>query len=85
MDVLIDGGFRRGSDVVKAIALGAKAVLLGRATLYGVAAEGQAGAAKALDILKLETDRTLALMGCGAISELNPLWLRRRSPERAVP
>jgi (S)-mandelate dehydrogenase len=85
MDVLIDGGFRRGSDVVKAMALGAKAVLLGRATLYGVASEGQAGVAKALDILKSETDRTLALMGCGAISELSPTWLRRRSREDAAP
>jgi (S)-mandelate dehydrogenase len=72
MTVLIDGGFRRGSDIVKALALGADGVLLGRATLFGVAAGGQAGAARALAILRDETDRVMTLMGCASIAELRP-------------
>ncbi len=69
--VLIDGGFRRGSDIVKALALGANGVLLGRATLYGVAAGGEPGAARAVAILRDEVDRALALLGCHSISELS--------------
>jgi len=69
--VLVDSGFRRGSDVVKALALGAQAVLLGRATLYGVAAGGEAGAARAIGIFRDEIDRVLALVGCRSIAELN--------------
>ena len=68
--VMIDGGFRRGSDIVKALALGAKGVLVGRATLYGVAAAGEAGATRAIDILRVEVDRVLALLGCHSIAEL---------------
>ena len=71
MTVLIDGGFRRGSDIVKALALGARGVLLGRATLYGLAAGGEAGAARAIAILIDEVDRVLALTGCGAVSHLS--------------
>jgi (S)-mandelate dehydrogenase len=70
--VMIDGGFRRGSDIVKALALGAKGVLVGRATLYGVAAAGEAGASRAIDILRVEVDRVLALLGCHNIAELGP-------------
>lgn len=70
--VMIDGGFRRGSDIVKALALGAKGVLVGRATLYGVAAAGEAGASRAIDILRVEVDRVLALLGCRTIAELGP-------------
>lgn len=66
--VLIDGGFRRGSDVVKALALGARGVLLGRATLYGLAAGGEAGVAKALAILREEVDRVLALIGARSVN-----------------
>ena len=69
---MVDGGFRRGSDIVKALALGAKGVLVGRATLFGVAAAGEAGAARAIDILRLEVDRVLALLGCRSVSELTP-------------
>ncbi len=72
MVVLIDSGFRRGSDIVKALALGAQGVLLGRATLYGLAAGGQAGVEKALAILRDEVDRVLALLGCASVSELSP-------------
>ena len=68
--VLIDGGFRRGADIVKALALGAKGVLLGRATLYGLAAGGQPGVAKSLAILREEVDRVFALLGCSEVSEL---------------
>ncbi len=67
--VMVDGGFRRGTDVVKAIALGAKLVLLGRATLYGLAAGGEEGAKHALAILRDEIDRTLGLLGATSLSE----------------
>jgi isopentenyl diphosphate isomerase/L-lactate dehydrogenase-like FMN-dependent dehydrogenase len=69
--VLIDGGFRRGTDVVKALALGANAVLLGRATLYGLAAAGEAGALQVLDQLKSEIERTLILMGASGVRDLD--------------
>lgn len=73
--VLVDSGLRRGTDVVKALALGASAVLVGRATLYGVAAAGEAGAARALALLREEIDRTLALLGCPAVGALGPDYL----------
>ncbi|QBR03687.1 alpha-hydroxy-acid oxidizing protein [Paraburkholderia pallida] len=68
--VLIDSGVRRGSDVVKAVALGAKAVLLGRATLYGLAADGQRGVESVLSIMKREIDTTLAQIGCPDVEQL---------------
>ena len=73
--VLVDSGFRRGTDVVKALALGAKAVQIGRATLYGVAAGGEEGAARALAIFRDEIDRVLALIGCRSIAELTTEFL----------
>ena len=73
--VLVDSGFRRGTDIVKALALGAKAVLLGRSTLYGVAAGGQDGAARALAIFREEIDRVMALLGCRTIDELTREYL----------
>jgi isopentenyl diphosphate isomerase/L-lactate dehydrogenase-like FMN-dependent dehydrogenase len=73
--VLVDSGFRRGTDVVKALALGARAVLLGRATLYGIGAGGPAGAARALAIFHEEIDRVLALIGCRGVSELSREFL----------
>ena len=76
LTVLIDGGFRRGSDIVKARALGADAVLLGRATLYGLAAGGEKGAARAIHLLTQEVDRVLALLGCTDIRNLGPEVLR---------
>jgi (S)-mandelate dehydrogenase len=68
--VFVDSGFRRGSDVVKALALGADAVFIGRATLYAVAAAGQAGAARAIQILREEIDRTLAILGTPTIADI---------------
>jgi len=70
--VLIDSGIRRGADVVKSVALGASAVMLGRATLYGLAARGGAGVAHVLDILRAKIDTTLALLGCSSVAALQP-------------
>ncbi len=69
--VLIDGGIRRGGDVLKAICMGAQAVLIGRAYAYGLAAEGRDGVAKAISILKADLERTMALLGCGSMQDLN--------------
>jgi (S)-mandelate dehydrogenase len=68
--LLVDGGVRRGSDIAKAVTLGAEGVLLGRAPVYGLAAGGEAGAARALAILADEFDRTLALTGCPDVAAL---------------
>jgi (S)-mandelate dehydrogenase len=75
--VLVDGGFRRGTDVVKALALGAEAVLLGRATLYGLMAGGAPGVERALSILTTEMDRVLGQLGCNSVAELAPHFVRR--------
>ncbi len=77
LPVVIDGGFRRGTDIVKALALGAEAVMLGRATLYGLGAGGEAGVARALEMLCTETDRVLGMLGCNSVSELEPAHVRR--------
>jgi isopentenyl diphosphate isomerase/L-lactate dehydrogenase-like FMN-dependent dehydrogenase len=71
LTVMMDSGVRRGADVVKALALGAQAVLIGRATLYGTAAAGEAGATRAIDILREETDRIMALIGANNVTELD--------------
>jgi isopentenyl diphosphate isomerase/L-lactate dehydrogenase-like FMN-dependent dehydrogenase len=71
VEVLVDGGIRRGSDVVKALALGARAVLVGRAYAYGLAAAGEHGVTQALDILTDGVRRTLKLLGCGAVRDLD--------------
>lgn len=75
--VIIDGGFRRGTDVVKALALGANAVMTGRATLYGLAAGGERGVERALEILTTETDRVLGQLGCNSVADLGPHIVRR--------
>jgi (S)-mandelate dehydrogenase len=76
MTLLIDSGFRRGTDILKAILLGANAVLLGRATLYGLAAGGQAGVDRALGLLHDDLHRTLGLLGCSNLGELDDSLIR---------
>ncbi len=75
LTVLVDSGFRRGSDVVKALALGAKSVLIGRPTLYATAAGGEMGARKGIAIFREEIDRIMALLGCTSIAALNREYL----------
>jgi isopentenyl diphosphate isomerase/L-lactate dehydrogenase-like FMN-dependent dehydrogenase len=70
-EVLMDGGIRRGSDVLKAICLGASAVLAGRAYMYGLGAAGERGVLRVLDILRADLLRTMTLLGCSSITELN--------------
>ncbi|WP_028474587.1 pre-mycofactocin synthase MftD [Nocardioides alkalitolerans] len=72
IDVVVDGGIRRGSDVVKAVALGAKAVLIGRAYLWGLAANGEQGVGNVLDILRSGVDSTLRGMGVSSIHDVRP-------------
>jgi L-lactate dehydrogenase (cytochrome) len=75
IEVLMDGGVRRGSDIVKALCLGARAVLCGRAYAYGLAAAGEAGVTRALEILRADVERTLRLLGCSSVTELNPSYV----------
>ena len=75
MIVLVDSGFRRGTDIVKATAMGASGVMSGRLMLYGLAAGGEAGVAHALTILTDEIDRVLGQTGCRSLSDLNPQML----------
>ena len=74
-DVLVDGGVRRGAHVVAALAMGARAVLVGRPYLFGLAAAGERGVERILDILRAEMLRTMTLMGCPSVAELGPGWL----------
>jgi (S)-mandelate dehydrogenase len=69
--IMADSGFRRGTDIVKAMALGANMVFLGRATLFGVAAGGEAGASHALDLLRGEVDRTMAQIGVNRVDDIS--------------
>ena len=75
-EILVDGGIRRGTDVVKALALGARAVLLGRPLLWGLAVDGEDGAARVLSLLREELDVALALCGCRSPGEIGPelIW-----------
>jgi len=73
--VMIDGGFRRGTDVLKAVALGARLVFVGRPVLYGASLAGSRGAGRVLDILMTEIDRNLALLGCADIADLDESFL----------
>ncbi|MFN7915325.1 MAG: alpha-hydroxy acid oxidase [Vicinamibacterales bacterium] len=80
LEVLMDGGIRRGSDIVKALCLGAKAVLVGRAYAYGLAAAGRPGVDRAVDILRADVERTLKLLGAASVRDLDrslieaPAW-----------
>ena len=94
VEVLMDGGIRRGSDIVKALVLGARAVLVGRAYAYGLGAAGGAGVRRAIEILTADLHRTLRLLGCGSLAELDPSMLElpeafergpRRVPGPAAP
>ena len=73
----MDGGVRRGADVLKALASGAQAVMIGRATLYGVCAAGEAGARRALEILGDEFVRTMQLCGVRRVADIGPDLLVR--------
>lgn len=74
-EILIDGGIRRGSDIVKALCLGARAALIGRAYGYGLAAAGEDGVACALTVLREGVERTLRLLGAASVADLNPSLL----------
>ncbi|HTZ47765.1 MAG TPA: alpha-hydroxy acid oxidase [Verrucomicrobiae bacterium] len=71
VEVLLDGGVRRGSDIVKALCLGARACLVGRAYAYGLGAAGEAGVTRAIEILRTDLERTLRLLGCPSVSQLD--------------
>src|SRR6266446_1595682 len=84
IEVLLDGGIRRGSDIVKALCLGARAVMAGRSYAYGLGAAGGAGVARAIEILRSDIIRTLKLLGCASVADLDQSfvdvpadWLRK--------
>lgn len=76
LEIIIDSGIRRGTDVIKAIALGAKACMIGRPYIYGLSAAGKAGVDKALAILHDEIVRDMQLLGCRSLSQLNHEFIR---------
>lgn len=75
LEILADGGVRRGGDVLKALALGAKAVLLGRPYVWGLALGGQDGVAHMVEMVRTEMQRSMQLMGCSSIHDLDRSWL----------
>jgi (S)-mandelate dehydrogenase len=77
LSIIIDGGFRRGTDVIKALSLGANAAMTGRATLYGLAANGERGAGRALEILTTEMERAMGQLGVNSVADLGPHIIRR--------
>jgi 4-hydroxymandelate oxidase len=76
-EVLMDGGIRRGTDVITALALGARAVLVGRPALWGLAVDGEAGARHVLELLRAEVELALALLGCPTPAEIRPEHVAR--------
>ena len=76
LSIIVDGGFRRGTDVIKAVALGANAAMTGRATLYGLASNGERGVDRALEILTTEMDRSMGQLGVNSIADLGPRFVR---------
>lgn len=78
LEIICDGGIRRGTHVVKALALGATACSIGRAYLFPLAAGGQAGVERGLHLLRSEVERTMALLGCDAVNKLNRSYVRHR-------
>ena len=81
-EVIVDSGFLRGSDVVKALALGARAVVVGKLQVWALAAGGEAGLERALELLDREVRETMQLLGAASVSELNPSFLRPGTPTR---
>jgi 4-hydroxymandelate oxidase len=79
IEILVDGGIRRGTDVLKALALGARAVMLGRPIFWGLALDGEAGVKAVLDLLRVELDMALALAGCKSVGEATPELILGRS------
>jgi L-lactate dehydrogenase (cytochrome) len=75
IEVLLDGGIRRGSDIIKALCLGARAVMVGRAYAYGLGAAGEAGVARVIEILQTDLIRTLKLLGCASIADLDQSYV----------
>lgn len=76
VEVWMDGGVRRGSDIVKALCLGARTVLCGRAYAYGLSAAGEAGVDRAIEILRADVERTLRLLGCSSVAELDRSYVK---------
>jgi L-lactate dehydrogenase (cytochrome) len=74
-EILLDGGVRRGTDVIKAIASGARAVMVGRPYLYGLGMDGARGVARVLELMRADLARTLILLGCNAVEELDESWI----------
>jgi isopentenyl diphosphate isomerase/L-lactate dehydrogenase-like FMN-dependent dehydrogenase len=83
-EIYLDGGVRKGGDILKAIALGARACLVGRAALYGLAAGGGAGASRAIEILTAELQTAMALAGCASVGDLDESWIVRPSTGTAL-
>ena len=79
LEIICDGGVRRGTHVVKALALGANACSIGRGYLYPLAAGGRAGVERGLGLLRDEVDRTMALLGCSEVASLNSRFVQRRA------
>jgi L-lactate dehydrogenase (cytochrome) len=83
-EVLLDSGIRRGSDIAKALAVGARAVLIGRPYVFGLAVDGAAGVAHVIEILSAELRRTLRLLGCAAVADLDRSWLELPSVDHGI-
>ena len=78
LELIVDGGVRRGSHIVKALAKGANGCSIGRPYLYGLASGGQAGVERALGLLKSEVERNMALLGCSRVKGLDESYLQKR-------
>ena len=85
MTVMLDSGIRRGTDVIKALALGAQFVFVGRPMLFAAVAAGEPGVARALDLLKEEVDRDMALLGVRSIAEITADLVRRLDRDAPYP
>ena len=84
-DIIVDGGIRRGTDILKALALGAKACMTGRPYLYGLAAAGERGVSRAIDIFSSEIKRDMSLLGVKQTSEIGPRHLRKKYDNSGYP